>query len=90
VSDASYVRVKNVTLAYNFPASLLEKLNIASARFYVTGTNLITFTNYNGLDPEVNSFNVDGPDINTNLHFGIDFFTPPQLQQVIFGLNLGF
>lgn len=90
VEDASYVRLKNVTLGYNFPASLLESLPFQSARIYVTGTNLLTFTNYSGLDPEVNSYNVNGPDINTNLHFGLDFFTPPQLRQIIFGVNLGF
>ncbi len=90
VEDASYIRLKNVTLGYNFPAATMERLPFQSARLYVTGTNLLTFTNYSGLDPEVNSFNVNGPDINTNLHFGLDLFTPPQLRQIIFGLNLGF
>ncbi|MFN6073372.1 MAG: SusC/RagA family TonB-linked outer membrane protein, partial [Bacteroidota bacterium] len=45
VEDASYVRLKNVTFGYTFPTKLLEKIKMRSARIYVTGQNLLTFTN---------------------------------------------
>ncbi|MDM1468107.1 SusC/RagA family TonB-linked outer membrane protein [Myroides odoratimimus] len=49
VSDASYIRLKNISLSYNIS---LPKSNIKNVRFYFQGQNLITFTNYFGLDPE--------------------------------------
>ncbi|MFC4027884.1 TonB-dependent receptor [Zunongwangia endophytica] len=50
--DASYVRLKDVTLFYNLPNDLIEGL---SSRVYLTGRNLLTVTNYSGLDPEINN-----------------------------------
>jgi hypothetical protein len=46
------VRLKNVSLAYNFPADLLRKLHLSNARFYLQGQNLLTITSYVGADPE--------------------------------------
>src|SRR5690606_17757351 len=54
IEDGSYMRVKNVTLGYNFGSSLTDRLNLSSLRVYVSAQNLFTFTRYNGLDPEVN------------------------------------
>ena len=52
--NASFMRLKNVTLSYSLPKKLLEKTNVVSgARIYVTGRNLLTFTNFLGYDPEV-------------------------------------
>lgn len=85
VEDGSYVRLKNVTLAYNIPAKLLGKLKIRSARFFVTGINLATFTDYSGWDPEVNTDYRAG-----NRNQGSDFYAAPQIKSVTFGLNLGF
>ncbi|MCG8321715.1 MAG: TonB-dependent receptor [Cytophagales bacterium] len=53
--DASYLRVKNITLSYSIPPGLTEKWGIDNARFYVTGTNLFTITDYPGQDPETTS-----------------------------------
>ncbi|HNP94089.1 MAG TPA: SusC/RagA family TonB-linked outer membrane protein [Cyclobacteriaceae bacterium] len=50
--DASFVRLKNVSLSYRFPSSLLQKTALQQARLYVQAQNLATFTNYQGLDPE--------------------------------------
>lgn len=50
--DASFIRLKNVTLSYQIPISTIEKINIKSCSIYVLGQNLLTFSNYNGLDPE--------------------------------------
>ncbi|WP_268225202.1 TonB-dependent receptor [Sinomicrobium oceani] len=55
IGDASFVRLKNVSLSYQFPPTLLKKLKLADLRVYVQGQNLLTFTNYKGLDPETQS-----------------------------------
>ena len=52
VEDASYIRLKNVSLAYNFPAAIVKKLKMSALQFYIHGQNLATFTKYKGLDPE--------------------------------------
>lgn len=85
VEDGGYVRLKNITLAYNIPAKILNKLKIRSARFYVTGINLATFTDYTGWDPEVNTDYRAG-----NRNQGSDFYAAPQIKSVTFGVNLGF
>ena len=82
VEDASYVRLKNVTFGYTFPTKLLDKIKMRTARIYVTGQNLLTFTNYSGFDPEVSTFG------ETNTAAGTDFLTFPQSRSLIVGLNI--
>ncbi len=84
IEDGSYLRVKSLTLSYTLPQTVLSKIKLTKLRFYVTGENLYTFTNYSGYDPEVNAFGGD------NLAQGIDFGTYPQSRNIIFGLNLSF
>lgn len=81
IEDGSYVKLKSVTLGYNFvkPFKGVNKLNL-----YVTGQNLYTWTDYTGFDPEVNAF------ANTNGVTGIDYGTYPQVRTVIFGLKANF
>lgn len=57
VENASFVRLKNVTLSYSLPKSAINALGgvLTGVRFYVTGRNLLTFTKYKGFDPEVDS-----------------------------------
>lgn len=53
-SNASFLRLKNVSISYNLPAKWLEATRvISSAKVYVTGRNMLTFTNFEGYDPEV-------------------------------------
>lgn len=85
IENGSYVRLKNVTLAYNFSSELLKKAKIRSARVFVTGVNLATFTDYTGWDPEVNTDFRAG-----NRNQGSDFYAAPQIKSITFGLNLGF
>ncbi|NTS40856.1 TonB-dependent receptor [Flavisolibacter sp. BT320] len=85
MEDGSYVRLKNITLAYNLPNSVLSKLRLSSARIYFTGVNLATFTNYTGWDPEVNTDYRAG-----NINQGGDFYAAPQIKSIVFGLNIGF
>lgn len=55
IEDASFVRLKNLTLQYNFPAPLLSKLYLQGLSVHFTGRNLLTFTGYSGYDPEPES-----------------------------------
>lgn len=87
VHDGSYLRVKTVSLGYNLPTTLLARVKMTSARLYVTGQNLFTFTDYPGWDPEVNA---DYRSQTSNSNQGNDFYSAPQIKSVIFGLNIGF
>lgn len=84
VENGGYVRLKNITLAYNVPKNILNKVKISSARIFVTGINLATFTDYTGWDPEVNTDYRAG-----NRNQGSDFYAAPQIKSVTFGINLG-
>ncbi|OKL38833.1 SusC/RagA family TonB-linked outer membrane protein [Pontibacter flavimaris] len=84
VEDGSYLRVKALTVGYDVPSTLLTKLHISNLRLYVTGENLLTFTDYSGFDPEVNAFG------GSNTALGVDFGTYPQTRNLIFGLNVSF
>ncbi len=83
IEDASYLRLKQVTLSYNFPSQLIEKLKMSNLKVYATAENLFTITDYSGFDPEVNSGG-------GNFSQGVDFGTVPQPRNFIFGLNVGF
>ncbi len=84
VEDASYLRLKNMTIGYSLNQDLLAKLKLNKLRIYASGTNIWTLTNYSGADPEVNS--LDG----STTSQGLDFYTFPQVRTVLVGLNLGF
>ncbi|MGV3529925.1 MAG: SusC/RagA family TonB-linked outer membrane protein [Flavisolibacter sp.] len=58
--DATFLRLKNLSLGYNLPASVLRKVGIGSARIYANGTNLLTFSKYKIADPEVNNYGTRG------------------------------
>jgi len=55
VYDASYIKLKSATIAWQAPKSIADKLNINGASIYLSATNLFTITNYPGADPEVSS-----------------------------------
>lgn len=50
--DASYIRLKNISIAYNLPQGIISKVKATNCRLYLQGQNLLTFTNYSGIDPE--------------------------------------
>ena len=84
IEDASFARLKAVTLSYNFPTKLIKKFKMTGLKVYGTAENILTLTNYSGFDPEVNFNN------NDNAVRGIDFGTFPQTRNLIFGLNVAF
>jgi hypothetical protein len=53
IEDASFVRLQNVTLGYNFGKVVLDKLNLSQLNVFVSGTNLHVWTNYSGFNPDV-------------------------------------
>ncbi|WKL49981.1 TonB-dependent receptor [Flavobacterium pectinovorum] len=84
VEDASFLRLKLITLGYTLPKSVSSKLGAKSVKFYVSAENLITWTKYTGYDPEVSSYEQN------NLYPGIDFGSYPNSRTFISGLNVTF
>lgn len=84
VEDGSFLRLSTLTLGYTLPADLIKRVNIENLRFYVTGYNVLLFTNYSGFDPEVSTRR------KTALTPGVDYSAYPRSRQLVFGLNLNF
>ncbi len=82
VEDASYVRIQNVQIGYNFNEEVLERFGMEKLRVYVSGNNLHTFTKYKGYDPSASSGNP--------LSSGIDKGFYPVAKTYLLGLNLKF
>jgi TonB-dependent starch-binding outer membrane protein SusC len=84
LEDGSYMRLKNINIGYSLPSSIISKLKLSNLRIYYSGQNLLTFTKYSGLDPELSTFG------ETNTAPGTDFLTFPQARTHTFGLNVSF
>lgn len=78
VENGSYLRIKNVTLGYTVPKAFVNKIGVKNVRIYADAQNLVTFTKYSGLDPEVG--------INQN---GVDLGLYPQSRIILVGINVG-
>lgn len=76
----NFVRIQDVSLAYNFPKKIINKLSLANLSLYVSGKNLHTFTNYPGSDPEVNAGGT-AANIKANMY--------PLARTISFGFNVG-
>jgi hypothetical protein len=82
VEDGSYLRVKNFQIGYSIPSALATKMHIKNLRIYTSCDNLLTFTKYTGLDPEL--FGLYGDPF----HYGVDMVNYPQPRTYSVGLNL--
>ena len=82
IEDASFLRLKNVQLGYNFPVKLIKKMGLSSLRLYISGQNLWTWTKYTGYDPEVSTRN-------SALTRGFDYSSYPKTTSYTFGIKLG-
>lgn len=80
LEDGSFIRCKNITLGYNFPKELLQKVHLSSARFYANVSNAFIITKYSGMDPEVGGWNP--------LQTGYDSGYYPQSRLYTFGFNV--
>ena len=83
VEDASFLRLRNVTLGYTLPRNVLRKMHFDTMRFYVSAENLWTLTNYSGPDPEVSTRN-------SVLTPGFDWSAYPRAMGVTAGLSFTF
>lgn len=84
VEDGSYLRIKDISLSYNFSGEWMKKLGVTRLQPYFTATNPFTFTKYKGMDPEVNQWGSSGA------VQGIDWGTYPQCRSFVFGINVEF
>ena len=76
VESGAYLRLKDVTIGYTLPKKWTDKMHMNRWRFYISASNLLTFTNYSGYDPEVGG--------------GVDYGNYPQSRTIMFGTNINF
>lgn len=81
VKDADYVRLRNLSIGYTLPVKIVSWLHISKLRFYLAGENLLTFTKYDGYEPEIGG-GVFG--------YGVDHGIYPQARTIYGGINVTF
>lgn len=86
--DASYLRLRSLTLGYNFSKKMLSKIHLQKLRIYVKGGNLWTLTAFPGWDPEVLR-NVDPNSQAGNVSFAGPYLGTPQARTISFGIQIG-
>ncbi|UZO80468.1 TonB-dependent receptor [Aquimarina sp. ERC-38] len=88
LEEANFVRLRNITLGYSLPVDVIQKYGFSNIRIYLTGVNLLTFTNYEGFDPEArtDAAGVRGGTPNP----GQEFYSAPPAKVLSLGLNLNF
>jgi hypothetical protein len=84
LEDGSYTRLRSVTFSYTLPSGVAARSGLSLARIYVSGQNLITWTDYSGFNPDVSSISLG------NVNRGIDVGSYPLAKAVTFGLNLSY
>jgi len=90
IEMGSYLRLKSVKLAYNLPVKNWGMNWADQAQIYVSGINLLTFTKYTGLDPEVNTKGVDDQNVSNRLEMGHDQSSYPNAKLTSIGLQINF
>lgn len=84
IEDGSYLRLKNISLSYGFASEKLKRNGIQKIQPYFSASNLLTWTKYSGMDPEVNQWGGSGT------IQGIDWGTYPHSRSFVIGVNLEF
>lgn len=84
IRSADFIRLKDLTIAYNLPKATLARWGMSHVRVFVKGTNLAVFTDYPGWDPEYNR------DAAGNVGQGRSWLPSPQAQSISFGVNASF
>ncbi|GAO42223.1 SusC/RagA family TonB-linked outer membrane protein [Flavihumibacter petaseus] len=79
LQDGDYFRIKTLQIGYSLPQHIINRIGLNKVRVFFTGNNLITFTKYDGFDPEIGGGS-----------FGVDRGIYPQPRALLFGLNVGF
>ena len=89
VEDGSFVKLKNLIVGYTIPKHITQKATISNLRLYLQAENLVTFTKYQGLDPEITNRET-GTGSGSDLSRGIDGGGWPTTMRLLFGVNLTF
>ncbi len=84
IEDGSFVRLRNITLGYDIPTSVLSRIGLRRANIYLSGQNLLTMTNYSGYDPEVSS-----TEVSDDVAVGLDNGAYPNARSYIIGVKIG-
>ncbi len=87
--DASYIRLRSLMLSYSFNESWCQKIKLNNLRIFVNGGNLLTFTKFPGMDPEVLR-NVDPDSERGNIAFGGPYLGTPQAKTITGGIQIKF
>ncbi|MFS4456174.1 SusC/RagA family TonB-linked outer membrane protein [Maribacter sp. 2304DJ31-5] len=85
LQDADFIRLRNLTIGYSLQSQALEKIGLSGLRVYLSGLNLLTFTDYRGYDPESSN-----DDANSNTNVGSTFYSAPPARVYTLGLNVTF
>jgi hypothetical protein len=85
LEDASYFRLKSLSIGYNFSTPMSNKLKLSSLRLFASADNLFTFTKYSGYEPEASFTGNPG-----SANYGVDFGLQPTLRTFIVGVNVVF
>lgn len=83
IEDASFLRLRNISLAYSFDRKIAEMLHVQGLRVFITGQNIYTWTKYTGYDPEISTQG-------SGMTRGADYGGYPSARSFIFGVNLNF
>ena len=89
IEDGSYVRLKNVQVGYSLPQSIRSRIGAEAFRIFISGENLLTFTNYTGVDPEIGALNGSNG-APSAFDIGIDRAVYPQAKTYRIGLSVTF
>ena len=91
IEDGSYIRLKNLSLGYTLPSNIVGKVGLSNARVSFSAQNLLTITDYSGLDPEVSYFGGGGESTgDANTTNGFDYGNYPTIRSYTFSINLKF
>jgi hypothetical protein len=82
LENGSYLRLRNLEIGYTLDKNVLRRTGFNNARFFVSGQNLLTFTSYTGLDPDIVGVNI--------FERGLDNGQYPALRIFSVGVNFGF
>ncbi|HRM11458.1 MAG TPA: TonB-dependent receptor [Flavobacterium sp.] len=81
LDKTDFVRLRNLTIGYSLSGNAIKELGMSSVRLYATGVNLLTFTNYNGYDPEARR---------DDTGIGEEFYSTPPARTIALGVNINF
>lgn len=81
LQKADFIRLRNMTIGYSLPKTTLSTIGMSNVRFYLTGVNLLTFTDYSGYDPEARR---------DDTGIGEEFYSAPPARTIALGVNLNF